>query len=102
MIDPLAKLTPSNRKVLHLVGACYNNKAICDRLHLSKKSVEKHLMAIRNTLGIEVQGSGSEFATRCLMVRAADALIHLEQREREAQEMPDDSDKILRFTKTGA
>lgn len=44
--DPLARLTPRERDVLHEMAQGRNNPAIADRLHISLSAVEKHVNTI--------------------------------------------------------
>ena len=44
--DPLEGLTPREREVLGLMAEGRSNKAICDKLFLSPKTVETHVNSI--------------------------------------------------------
>jgi DNA-binding NarL/FixJ family response regulator len=48
--DPLARLTPREREVLHHMAQGYTNAAIADRLHVSLSAVEKHVNTIFDKL----------------------------------------------------
>ena len=50
---PLDELTPREREVLGLMAEGRSNKAICDKLFLSPKTVETHVHAIFRKLGLE-------------------------------------------------
>ncbi|WP_018350445.1 response regulator [Longispora albida] len=50
--DPLNRLTPREREVLHEMAQGHTNAAIGARLHLSVSSVEKHINAIFDKLGL--------------------------------------------------
>jgi DNA-binding NarL/FixJ family response regulator len=49
----LADLTIREREVLEQMAAGRSNQAICDRLHLSTKTLEKHIKSIFTKLGLE-------------------------------------------------
>lgn len=44
--DPLAELTPAERKVLGLMAEGRSNRAIADTLVISERAVEKHVTSI--------------------------------------------------------
>ncbi len=44
--DPLAQLTPREREVLELMAEGRSNQAICDRLFITQRAVEKHVTSI--------------------------------------------------------
>jgi DNA-binding NarL/FixJ family response regulator len=44
--DPLADLTPREREVLELMAEGRSNQAICDRLFITQRAVEKHVTSI--------------------------------------------------------
>jgi DNA-binding NarL/FixJ family response regulator len=48
--DPLNRLTPREREVLHHMAQGYTNAAIAERLHVSQSAVEKHVNAIFDKL----------------------------------------------------
>jgi DNA-binding NarL/FixJ family response regulator len=50
--DPLDELTPREREVLGLMAEGCSNRAICERLFLSPKTVETHVNAIFLKLGL--------------------------------------------------
>ncbi|WP_433381438.1 response regulator [Actinoplanes sp. CA-142083] len=50
--DPLARLTPREREVLHHMAQGYTNAAIADRLHVSLSAVEKHVNTIFDKLDL--------------------------------------------------
>jgi DNA-binding NarL/FixJ family response regulator len=54
--DPLANLTPREREVLELMAQGMSNKAICERLVLSERAVERHITGVLSKLGIPATG----------------------------------------------
>lgn len=50
--DPLGSLTDRERQVLALMAEGHSNKAICELLVLSKRTVESHVSAIFRKLGL--------------------------------------------------
>jgi DNA-binding NarL/FixJ family response regulator len=48
--DPLADLSPREREVLELMAEGRSNQAICDRLFITQRAVEKHVTSIFNKL----------------------------------------------------
>jgi DNA-binding NarL/FixJ family response regulator len=54
--DPLGELTPREREVLELMAQGLSNKAICERLVLSERAVERHITGVLSKLGIPATG----------------------------------------------
>jgi DNA-binding NarL/FixJ family response regulator len=54
--DPLQALTPREREVLELMAQGMSNKAICGRLVLSERAVERHITGVLSKLGIPATG----------------------------------------------
>jgi len=50
--DPLGRLTPREREVLHHMAQGYTNAAIAARLHVSQSAVEKHANTIFDKLDL--------------------------------------------------
>jgi DNA-binding NarL/FixJ family response regulator len=48
--DPLADLSPREREVLELMAEGRSNQAICDRLFITQRAVEKHVTSILTKL----------------------------------------------------
>ncbi len=51
--DPLESLTPTERKVLELIGAGLSNREIGDRLGLAEKTVKNHVTGLLAKLGFK-------------------------------------------------
>jgi DNA-binding NarL/FixJ family response regulator len=54
--DPMGELTPREREVLELMAQGLSNKAICDKLFLSERAVERHITGVLSKLGIPSTG----------------------------------------------
>jgi DNA-binding NarL/FixJ family response regulator len=52
LTSPLGQLTERERQVLALMAEGRSNKGICERLHLSSKTVEGHVRSIFTKLGV--------------------------------------------------
>ncbi|MCG5467528.1 response regulator transcription factor [Micromonospora sp. LAH09] len=50
--DPLNRLTPREREVLHHMAQGHTNAAVAERLHVSQSAVEKHVNTIFDKLGL--------------------------------------------------
>ncbi|WP_330466415.1 response regulator transcription factor [Micromonospora zamorensis] len=50
--DPLNRLTPRERDVLHHMAQGHTNATIAERLHVSQSAVEKHVNTIFDKLGL--------------------------------------------------
>jgi two-component system, NarL family, response regulator DevR len=51
--DPTADLTPSERKVLELIGDGLSNREIGDRLGVAEKTVKNHITALLSKMGLQ-------------------------------------------------
>ncbi|MFD1504694.1 response regulator transcription factor [Georgenia yuyongxinii] len=51
--DPTADLTPSERKVLELIGDGMSNREIGDRLGVAEKTVKNHITALLSKMGLQ-------------------------------------------------
>jgi two-component system, NarL family, response regulator DevR len=51
--DPAADLTPSERKVVDLIGEGMSNREIADRLGVSEKTVKNHVTAVLAKMGLQ-------------------------------------------------
>jgi DNA-binding NarL/FixJ family response regulator len=72
--DPLDRLTPHERRVLGLVAEGRSNLGIAQRLGCRTSSVEKHLTAIVDKLGLPAAGDAERPGVN---VRVLAALAHL-------------------------
>jgi DNA-binding NarL/FixJ family response regulator len=54
--EPLAGLTPRQREVLALMAEGRSNAAIAARLHVTEKSVVRHVSLVYDALGIDQSG----------------------------------------------
>jgi len=54
--DPLDELTPREREVLELMAQGLSNKAICEKLVLSERAVERHITGVLSKLDIPTTG----------------------------------------------
>lgn len=52
LVDPVADLTPREREVLGLVAEGLSNRAICRRLVISPKTLERHVQNVFLKLGL--------------------------------------------------
>lgn len=62
--DPLAGLSPRERKVLELIGQGLTNRQIGERLFLSEKTVKRYVTALFDKLGLEQRTQAAAYATR--------------------------------------
>ena len=51
--DPTANLTPSERKVLDLIGDGLSNREIGDRLGVAEKTVKNHITSVLSKMGMQ-------------------------------------------------
>lgn len=51
--DPTAKLTPSERRVLDLIGEGLSNREIGERLGVAEKTVKNHITALLSKMGLQ-------------------------------------------------
>ncbi|MFP7697272.1 response regulator [Trueperella sp. LYQ143] len=51
--DPTANLTPSERKVLDLIGDGLSNREIGDRLGVAEKTVKNHITSLLSKMGMQ-------------------------------------------------
>src|SRR5947209_535169 len=49
----LAKLTAREREILQIISQGYRDRDIAQRLHISKKTVQKHAQSILSKLGVQ-------------------------------------------------
>lgn len=52
LVDPLEKLTAREREILALIAEGLSNKAIREQLHISAKTLERHIRHVFHKLAI--------------------------------------------------
>jgi two-component system, NarL family, response regulator DevR len=62
--DPAAELTPSERRVVDLIGDGMSNREIAERLGVSEKTVKSHVSNILGKLHLEDRTQAAVFAWR--------------------------------------
>ena len=62
--SPVTKITKREREVLELSCAGYKGKAIADRMHISIKTVEKHIANLRDKLQVNTSAEMAMAYTR--------------------------------------
>jgi DNA-binding NarL/FixJ family response regulator len=62
--DPLAGLTPQERRILELIGEGLTNRQIGERLFLAEKTVKNYISAMFAKLGMERRTQAAAYATR--------------------------------------
>ena len=69
--DPLAVLTPQERKILGLIGEGLTNRQIAERLFLVEKTVRNHVTRMLAKLGVERRTQAALLAARAHHTRSA-------------------------------
>ncbi len=64
--DPLAGLTPQERRILELIGAGLTNRQIGERMYLAEKTVKNYVSALFAKLGMERRTQAAAYAARVL------------------------------------
>ena len=62
--DPLAGLTPQERRILELIGGGLTNRQIGERLFLAEKTVKNYVSALFAKLGMECRTQAAAYAAR--------------------------------------
>ncbi len=62
--DPLAELTPQERKILELIGEGLTNRQIGERMFLAEKTVKNYVSALFGKLGVERRTQAAVYASR--------------------------------------
>jgi DNA-binding NarL/FixJ family response regulator len=62
--DPLAGLTPQERKILELIGEGLTNRQIGEKMYLAEKTVKNYVSALFAKLGMERRTQAAAYATR--------------------------------------
>jgi DNA-binding NarL/FixJ family response regulator len=69
--DRAHRLTPREMEVLRLVATGMTNQAIADKLHVSVKTVDRHVANILTKLGVPTRTAATAFAYEHDLVRAS-------------------------------
>jgi DNA-binding NarL/FixJ family response regulator len=62
--DPLAALTPQERKILELIGEGLTNRQIGERMYLAEKTVKNYVSGVFAKLGMERRTQAAAYASR--------------------------------------
>ena len=62
--DPLAGLTPQERKILELIGEGLTNRQIGERMYLAEKTVKNYVSGLFAKLGMERRTQAAAYASR--------------------------------------
>jgi DNA-binding NarL/FixJ family response regulator len=62
--DPLAGLTPQERRILELIGQGLTNRQIGERMYLAEKTVKNYVSALFAKLGMERRTQAAAYAAR--------------------------------------
>ena len=62
--DPLAGLTPQERRILELIGEGLTNRQIGERMYLAEKTVKNYVSALFAKLGMERRTQAAAYAAR--------------------------------------
>jgi predicted ATPase/DNA-binding CsgD family transcriptional regulator len=100
------RLTDREAEVLQFVAERLGNQAIAERLHVSKRTVESHIAALRRKLGVSDRAGLAEVGTEVRRAESATSpltlpLTRLVGRDREAAELAALLDKHRLVTLTG-
>jgi DNA-binding NarL/FixJ family response regulator len=62
--DPLARLTPQERRILELIGEGLTNRQIGERMFLAEKTVKNYVSGLFAKLGMERRTQAAAYASR--------------------------------------
>jgi DNA-binding NarL/FixJ family response regulator len=62
--DPLARLTPQERRILELIGEGLTNRQIGERMYLAEKTVKNYVSGLFAKLGMERRTQAAAYASR--------------------------------------
>jgi DNA-binding NarL/FixJ family response regulator len=62
--DPLAELTPQERRILELIGEGLTNRQIGERMYLAEKTVKNYVSVLFAKLGMERRTQAAAYAAR--------------------------------------
>ena len=71
--DPLALLSPQERRILELIGEGLTNRQIGERMFLAEKTVKNYVSALFAKLGMERRTQAAAFAVRAFGEQSRDA-----------------------------
>ena len=71
--DPLASLSPQERRILELIGEGLTNRQIGERMFLAEKTVKNYVSAVFAKLGMERRTQAAAFAVRAFGEQPRDA-----------------------------
>jgi len=71
--DPLAGLTPQERRILELIGEGLTNRQIGERMFLAEKTAKNYVSALFAKLGMERRTQAAAYAARIFRDRAEPA-----------------------------
>ena len=63
-IRGLARLTPQERRILHLIADGMTNRQIANEMHLAEKTIKNYVSNLLTKLGMERRTEAAVFATR--------------------------------------
>jgi DNA-binding NarL/FixJ family response regulator len=72
--DPLAGLTPQERRILELIGEGLTNRQIGERMFLAEKTVKNYVSALFAKLGMERRTQAAAYAARIFADHAEPAV----------------------------
>jgi DNA-binding NarL/FixJ family response regulator len=75
--DPLAGLTPQERRILELIGEGLTNRQIGERMFLAEKTVKNYVSALFGKLGMERRTQAAAYAARIFGDPTASTPPHL-------------------------
>ncbi len=62
--DPLAGLTPQERRILELIGEGLTNRQIGERMFLAEKTVKNYVSRLLDKLGMERRSQAAVYGAR--------------------------------------
>jgi two-component system response regulator DevR len=62
--DPLARLTPQEKRILELIGEGMTNRQIGEHMFLAEKTVKNYISALFAKLGMERRTQAAAYAAR--------------------------------------
>jgi DNA-binding NarL/FixJ family response regulator len=62
--ERLAKLSPQERRILHLIADGMTNRQIANEMHLAEKTIKNYVSNLLTKLGMERRTEAAVFATK--------------------------------------